>query len=138
MATSRGMVVVSGVTYRIIELGERYEIVRVLDDQPLGTFRCGLALEIGDGAASTDSVVAVAREAKRLGKLRWVPNEEPPPPSAVRTGDDIQRAWERALWAFIGSLVARFGRASDLLTPAPVPIRRDVRLVSARAHWSEG
>ena len=137
MTTSRGMVVVSGVTYRIIDKGNRYEIVRVLDDLRFGSFQRRPALELGDGPAPADSVVAVAQEAMRLGKLRWAPTADPSAPTAPRSGARAKREWERALSTFIASLLARltlwrmgpFARFADLLNPSTASLR-----TSSRAH----
>lgn len=71
MASCRGMVVVSGVTYRINESRGGYEVIRLMDDRLLGCFGDVAAFDAVHGA-SPETIAAVARVALRAGKLRWV------------------------------------------------------------------
>ena len=71
MATCKGMVVVSGVTYRINESRGGYEVIRLMDDRRLGRFGAGAALDELHGVAP-ETIVAVARAALREGRVQWV------------------------------------------------------------------
>lgn len=72
---SMGMVQVAGVTYRIHRLGTRYEIVRVLDDATIGTFR-GNARSAVASSAQVDGLLVrvIAHTAVQLGRV--VPTPE--------------------------------------------------------------
>jgi hypothetical protein len=67
-----------GTTYRIEERGDRYEVVRVLDDRVVGAFRAEPVLVVVECEGESEVLLAVAREALRKGKLSW------PPESGVR------------------------------------------------------
>jgi hypothetical protein len=72
MQLVKGMVQVGGTTYRIVRLERgHYEVIRILDDERLGTFRPRPKLEI---TSSVDEklVVRVARAAIQTGKTSWV------------------------------------------------------------------
>jgi hypothetical protein len=72
MQAVKGMVQVAGNTYRIIRVARGlYEVVRILDDTHIGSFRSTPKLEIttnGDEALMRD----IARAAIKWGKTSWV------------------------------------------------------------------
>jgi hypothetical protein len=66
------MLQVLGATYRIVQRGSSYEIVRVLDDRVVGAFRHATELEvIGDEAP--EQLLVIARAALRAARLEWSP-----------------------------------------------------------------
>ncbi|MEP7053404.1 MAG: hypothetical protein ABJB12_23775 [Pseudomonadota bacterium] len=68
----KGMVQVSGTTFRIVRLTRgQYEVVRILDDVKIGTFRCEPSLAVSDGPNS-ELLREVARCAIQGGKCTWV------------------------------------------------------------------
>jgi hypothetical protein len=72
MQLVKGMVQVGGTTYRIVRV-ERglYEVIRILDDQSLGTFRARPAVHVTSGT-DEELVLLVARAAIQTGKTSWV------------------------------------------------------------------
>ena len=72
MQLVKGMVQVGGTTYRIVRL-ERglYEVVRILDDASLGTFRARPVVQVTSGS-DEEIVLLVARAAIQTGKTSWV------------------------------------------------------------------
>lgn len=72
MQAVKGMVQVAGNTYRIVRVARGlYEVVRILDDAHVGTFRSAPKLEI---VASSDENLMrdIARAAIKWGKTSWV------------------------------------------------------------------
>jgi hypothetical protein len=69
----KGMVQVSGVTYRIVRI-ERgmYDVVRILDDQRVGQFRTIPRVEVTGASASADTIAEIAKAAVKWGKTSWV------------------------------------------------------------------
>ena len=73
----KGMVQVSGVTYRIVRI-ERgmYDVVRILDDQRVGQFRTIPRVEVTAAEASTattpEAIAEIAKAAVKWGKTSWV------------------------------------------------------------------
>lgn len=71
----KGMVQVSGVTYRIVRI-ERgmYDVVRILDDQRVGQFRTIPRVEVTAAAAdgSAETIAEIAKAAVKWGKTSWV------------------------------------------------------------------
>jgi hypothetical protein len=69
----KGMVQVSGVTYRIVRI-ERgmYDVVRILDDQRVGQFRTIPRVEVTGASASAETIAEVAKAAVKWGKTSWV------------------------------------------------------------------
>lgn len=122
MGTSKGMVVVSGLTYRIVETQAGYEVVRLVDDRLFGSLGVGPAFAATD-SASAETLAAIARVALREGKLRWL--EAAAPPSA-QVSVALRRAW-RDLENVLGTAIDRAVALVRSLWPvAP--------RVSARAH----
>lgn len=116
MSTSKGMVVVSGLTYRITERPRGYEVIRLLDDRVLGCFGGGADFDATCGD-SPETLAAIARVALREGKLRWV--------QAVGTARLDVRALLRQVLSEVTSVLSaaidRFGWV--LLSRVPVPVR---------------
>lgn len=69
----KGMVQVSGVTYRIVRI-ERgmYDVVRILDDQRVGQFRTIPRVEVTAAVSSAESIAEIAKAAVKWGKTSWV------------------------------------------------------------------
>jgi len=72
MQLVKGMVQVGGTTYRIVRLERgHYEVVRILDDASLGTFRARPSVHVTSGS-DEELVLLVARAAIQTGKTSWV------------------------------------------------------------------
>ena len=72
MQAVKGMVQVQGRTFRIVRVGRgHYEVVRILDDQRIGSFWSEPALKIAEGEHH-ELVREVARSAIQGGKTSWV------------------------------------------------------------------
>ncbi len=69
----KGMVQVSGVTYRIVRV-ERgmYDVVRILDDQNVGRFRTIPRVEVTAAQDSAETIAEIAKAAVKWGKTSWV------------------------------------------------------------------
>jgi hypothetical protein len=69
----KGMVQVSGVTYRIVRI-ERgmYDVVRILDDQRIGQFRTIPRVEVTGASAPAETIAEIAKAAVKWGKTSWV------------------------------------------------------------------
>ena len=66
------MVQVAGTTYRIVRVEHgQYDVVRILDDTRLGSFRCGPTFGVSD-SANSELLREVARSAIQGGKTTWV------------------------------------------------------------------
>jgi hypothetical protein len=66
------MVQVLGTTYRIVEGGDSYDVIRLLDDRFVGSFRHGIAaLEITRREIPAQTLEEIARHANRAARLRW-------------------------------------------------------------------
>jgi hypothetical protein len=73
MRVVKGMVQVNGATYRVVRLGEgHYEVVRLLDDRRLGTFRCLPGRSVEVSGTDQDLMQAIARVAIQKAKTTWV------------------------------------------------------------------
>ena len=72
MYSVKGMVQVLGTTYRIsrIERGH-YEVVRILDDSSIGSFRAEPQLVITSGS-DEGLLRSIARAAVQTGKTSWI------------------------------------------------------------------
>jgi hypothetical protein len=71
--TSKGMVQVSGTTYRIVRAGSAHQVFRVADDRFVGSFTFGPALSLLECRIDAESLRAVARQALRSSRLDWRP-----------------------------------------------------------------
>ena len=69
VAISKGMVQVSGTTYRIVQRSCFHEIVRILDDRIVGAFRHELALELVESGIAREELSAIVRQAYRVARL---------------------------------------------------------------------
>ena len=116
MSTSKGMVVVSGLTYRITERPRGYEVIRLIDDRVLGCFGGGADFDAACGV-SPETLAAIARVALREGKLRWVQAVGPARSNVGVLFRHLVSEVTNALFAAID----RFGWA--LRPRAPVPVR---------------
>ncbi len=67
--SSKGMVQVFGTTYRIVQTGTAHEVVRLLDDRYVGSFRCEPALTIVESRIGLELLRQVAREALRSSRV---------------------------------------------------------------------
>lgn len=73
MQTVKGMVQVSGATYRIVRTGSgEYDVVRLLDDARVGTFRSSPRVEILSTAIEDSLMKLIARAAVQGAKTSWV------------------------------------------------------------------
>jgi hypothetical protein len=72
------MVHYGGTTYRINKRGRLHEIVRVLDDCCVGSFRRKPGLELVDCQIDRDVALAIARLALHTGRLSYQPKLDPP------------------------------------------------------------
>jgi hypothetical protein len=73
--TSKGMVQVSGTTYRIVEKSSLHEVVRILDDRVVGSFCFGFESEprVLGSEIPRRALVAMAQRAHRSARLSWPP-----------------------------------------------------------------
>ncbi len=73
MSAVKGMVQVGGGTYRIVRLSStNYEVIRVLDDRSVGTFRSSPTLEVSPREIDAALLREVARSAIKGAKTSWV------------------------------------------------------------------
>jgi hypothetical protein len=67
--SSKGMVQVFGRTYRIVQTESGHDVVRLLDDCRVGSFRCEPTLTIIDSRIAPELLRQVAREALRSSRV---------------------------------------------------------------------
>ena len=73
MRVVKGMVQVAGKTYRVVRLAQgSYEVVRILDDTRVGTFRSTPPVEIVAQGIDASLMVEIARAAIQGAKTSWV------------------------------------------------------------------
>jgi hypothetical protein len=73
MQTVKGMVQVAGTTYRIVRLGPgQYEVIRILDDACVGSFRSSPRVEITSCLIEEGMMREIARAAVHGAKTSWV------------------------------------------------------------------
>jgi hypothetical protein len=73
MQTVKGMVQVMGKTYRIVRtMPTLYDVISIVDDALVGSFRCGPVLEVVPSSVDADSLRLIARAAIREAKTSWV------------------------------------------------------------------
>ena len=77
--TSKGMVQVSGATYRIVRVGNVHEVFRLSDDGFVGSFAFSPALMLVECRIGPDLMRAVARQALRSSRLDWYPQPKRAP-----------------------------------------------------------
>jgi len=69
----KGMVSVAGRSYRIVRIAAaQYQVVRILDDLPVGTFETHPRLSVSAEHLDTKLMVAIARSAMQLAKTSWM------------------------------------------------------------------
>ncbi len=69
----KGMVQVEGTTYRIVRIKRgHYNVVRVLDDNSVGTFSVGTTFEMAPEGIEGDLMREIARVAIQGAKTTWV------------------------------------------------------------------
>jgi hypothetical protein len=74
--TVKGMVQVSGVTYRIVRVrAGQYEIVRLLDDVRVGKFALGARTEALCEGGVPELIREIARTALQGGRTSWLPRK---------------------------------------------------------------
>jgi len=72
MQSVKGMVQVSGTTYRIVRVARgHYEVVRILDDARVGSFQSEPTFVVSAGP-NVELVRDIARTAIQGGKTSWV------------------------------------------------------------------
>jgi hypothetical protein len=85
----KGMVQVDSVTYRLMRVASgTYSVVRILDDEVVGTFKCLPQLEITSVTGVTPDVMSrIAKVAVQRAKTSWVSRVNTPPtaPTAAST-----------------------------------------------------
>jgi hypothetical protein len=91
---SRGMVQVRGVTYRVERLEpHHYDVVRLMDDVGVGSFRTLPALRLHpvgcDDELFAEVVRAALRFARTSGMLRAVTAPEPAPDASMRSPSSL-------------------------------------------------
>ena len=68
---SRGMVQVSGTTYRIVARANVHEIVRLRDDRRVGAFRNDPCLRIVYSLIDEELLREIVREVLRMARIPW-------------------------------------------------------------------
>jgi hypothetical protein len=77
MTIAKGMVVVGGITYRVSKLyAGKYEVVRILDDQCVGTFESEPKLVVEPDGIEPELLSEIAITALKQGKVSW--SQRPP------------------------------------------------------------
>ena len=73
MRVVKGMVQVAGKTYRVVRIAQgSYEVVRILDDTRVGTFRSTPPVEIVAQGIEPSLMIEIARAAIQGAKTSWV------------------------------------------------------------------
>lgn len=73
MRVVKGMVQVAGKTYRVVRISQgSYEVVRILDDTRVGTFRSTPPVEIVAQGIDPSLMIEIARAAIQGAKTSWV------------------------------------------------------------------
>ena len=69
----KGMVQVAGTTYRVVRVAQgSYEVVRILDDTRVGSFRSTPRVEIVAQSIDAALMLEIARAAIQGAKTSWV------------------------------------------------------------------
>jgi hypothetical protein len=71
--TSKGMVQVSGTTYRIVRVGAVHQVFRLSDDGFIGSFAFSPSLLLVECRVGSELLSAVARQALRSSRIDWSP-----------------------------------------------------------------
>jgi hypothetical protein len=73
MRVVKGMVQVAGTTYRVVRVAQgSYEVVRILDDTRVGSFRSTPRVEIVAQSIDAALMLEIARAAIQGAKTSWV------------------------------------------------------------------
>jgi len=73
MRVVKGMVQVAGTTYRVVRVAQgSYEVVRILDDARVGSFRSTPRVEIVAQSIDAALMLEIARAAIQGAKTSWV------------------------------------------------------------------
>jgi len=73
MRVVKGMVQVAGTTYRVVRVAQgSYEVVRILDDTRVGSFRSTPPVEIVPQGIEPALMLEIARTAIQGAKTSWV------------------------------------------------------------------
>jgi hypothetical protein len=71
--TITGMVQLDGATYRVVRLGAgHYDLIRILDDVSVGTFRVGPPLELNASGVHPSLFRRIAWAAMRNARTSWM------------------------------------------------------------------
>jgi len=103
----RGMVQVSGTTYRIVERALFSEVFRISDNRRIGAFRHEPALEVMESEIPLEALLDVARHALRSARLSWAPRR---PRRPTPWPWSLRFAGNRVFWTVIFA-TDRFARA---------------------------
>jgi hypothetical protein len=77
MSVVKGVVVVEGISYRVSKLyAGKYEVVRILDDQMVGTFESEPRLEVEPEGIEPELLKEIAIVALKQAKISW--SQRPP------------------------------------------------------------
>jgi hypothetical protein len=69
----KGMVQVAGTTYRIVRVSRgQYNVVRILDDMPVGAFSNGPTVEVNPDGIDVLLMREIVRVAMQGAKTSWV------------------------------------------------------------------
>ncbi len=83
MQAVKGMVLVDGATYRIVRTARaQYDVIRVLDDALVGTFKSAPRLEVTSAVIEASRLREIAKTAIQGAKTSWVgrlDSDQPPP-----------------------------------------------------------
>jgi hypothetical protein len=72
MSVAKGVVVVGRTSYRVSKLhAGKYEVVRILDDQRVGTFESEPRLVVEPEGIEPELLTEIALAALRQGKISW-------------------------------------------------------------------
>jgi hypothetical protein len=108
VGTNKGMVQVSGQTYRIVERALLNEVVRLSDDRLVGMFRHEPVLEVVNCEIPPEALLEVARHARRMGRLNWHARR---PRDETRWLRTLLAARSRVLRTLVLSPIERFACA---------------------------
>src|SRR4051812_18172614 len=85
MQEVKGMVQVSGVTYRIVKVEQgRYEVIRILDEAKVGAFETMPRLRIYAVGAELELVRRITMTALKQAKISWARMSPPRQPTTSR------------------------------------------------------
>jgi hypothetical protein len=71
MSRNKGMVQVFGTTYRIVARADLHQVIRIVDDRLVGTFRHRPTLQVLTGELDPAVLLRIAGEARKEARLAW-------------------------------------------------------------------